>query len=283
MIVVDFSQVSIADLMASWKEIATSPDGFTKEIYMHIILNSIKSFKKKYRNKYGQIVIACDSRHYWRKDIFPWYKANRKKNREKIPVDWDLVFRFMNEIKTDIKENFPYPVLEVYGAEADDIIGVLCEEYGNQEDIMIISGDKDFRQLQRYQKVHQYAPAQKKALIETAPLRYLKEHTIRGDRGDGIPNVLSANDVFVTGTRQTVLSQKRFDAVWNASVLEMDEDVRKRFIMNEELVDLSRTPLNIKQEILTQFDEPVLGSMNKMRKYFMFNGMSKHMENIGDF
>lgn len=51
--------------------------------------------------------------------------------------------------------------------EADDIINSLVEytqEFGNYEKVMIISGDKDFAQLQKYSNVDQYSPITKSLL-----------------------------------------------------------------------------------------------------------------------
>ena len=95
-----------------------------------------------------------DSRHYWRRDFFPEYKANRRKGRKESSLDWDAIFECLNAIKEEIRINMPYKFLEVYGAEADDIIATICSEYA--EEIMIISGDKDFIQLQRFPNVKQY-------------------------------------------------------------------------------------------------------------------------------
>ncbi len=92
----------------------------------HMILNSIRMYNAKYREKYGQMVIAMDCGS-WRKKVFEHYKAKRKTTREASNIDWDGVYAALNNIRDEIRENLPFKVVEVRGAEADDIIGVLVE------------------------------------------------------------------------------------------------------------------------------------------------------------
>ena len=191
----------------------------SEDLVRHMVLNSLRAHNKKFRKEYGEMVIACDSGNVWRKQIFPNYKAGRKANREKSEHDWDAIFLCLNEIKDEIKDNLPYKFLEVYGAEADDIIGTLCATIS--EEIMIISGDKDFIQLQRFPNVKQFSPITKKTVNGTNPGGYLKEHVFRGDSGDGVPNVLSPDNTFTDGLRQRPLGKKKI-----ASWMEHDfEDV----------------------------------------------------------
>mgnify|MGYP003340665473 CR=1 FL=1 len=153
----------------------------------HMVLNSIKSFRNKYKKDYGELVIACDNRNYWRKQIFPYYKANRKKNIERSELNWKDIFDCLNKIKSELKEYFPYRIIEIEHAEADDVIAVLSHTYSRREKILIMSGDKDFQQLQRFSNVFQYDPVRKKQIVNSDPITFLKEHIIRGDPGDGIP------------------------------------------------------------------------------------------------
>ena len=195
MIIVDLNQVMISNFMmqiGSHTNIKVEED-----LLRHMILNSLRSYNTKFRKEFGDIIIACDDRKYWRREVFPYYKANRKKARDKSEIDWNSVFEVMHKIREELKEFFPYRVIQVDGAEADDIIGTLAQQFGNSnEKILVLSGDKDFIQLQTYMNVKQYDPVRKKYIQHNNPSQYIKEHIIRGDTGDGIPNFLSPDNCF---------------------------------------------------------------------------------------
>ena len=71
----------------------------SKEFLRHIILNQIKAIRKKFVDQYGEPVICMDSWcGYWRKDLFPYYKAKRKEAREASAINWNEVFSYINEI-----------------------------------------------------------------------------------------------------------------------------------------------------------------------------------------
>ena len=173
-----------------------------------MVLTSLRSYEKQYAEDYGEVVLAYDSRHYWRKDVFPFYKASRKKARAESSHDWTAIFEVLNKIRDEIREYFPYKVVEVHGAEADDVISTLCKNKGPKDKILILSGDKDFIQLQKYPGVRQYNPITKRPVSHDDPWQYIKEHVMRGDKSDGIPNFLSDDDTFVVGVDRN-LSVKR--------------------------------------------------------------------------
>ena len=207
MIIVDYSGVAIANLFAM--RISVS-EGLVR----HCILNSLRLYNAKYRREYGQMVLACDGGGTWRREMFPQYKASRKAARESGDIDWKEFFRILGNVRDEIRENLPFKVVHLQGVEADDIIATLTDstqEFGKHEPVMIISSDKDFVQLHRYKNVRQYSPMAKEFVKEKDPVRYLQEHVLRGDTGDGVPNVLSPDDVFVSGGRQTPLRAKLMD------------------------------------------------------------------------
>jgi hypothetical protein len=283
MILLDYSQICISNLM---QQVASSVT-FEENLIRHMVLNSIRMYKVKFGNKYGDLVICCDSRHYWRKEQFPYYKSNRKKTRNDSPLDWDAIFTSLNKIKEEIKENFPYKVLTVETAEADDIIGTGAIRYNQSEPILIISGDKDFAQLQRFPNVHQYAPIQKKFVQEPDPCRFLQEHILRGDAGDGIPNILSSDDCFIN-SRQTPLRQTKIDE-WLGSGVPLEELFRTNqkllanYQRNRMLVDLTQIPLNIKEKIIEEFDAPFTGTRKNLFGYFIKHNLKNLQEHITEF
>ena len=283
MILIDLNQVLISNLM---QQIGSNPKVKLDEgLIRHMVLNSLRSYAKQFRSKYGEIVIACDSKHYWRRDVFPFYKAHRKKDREKSEFDWHLIFETLNKIRDELKENFPYRVLEVDGAEADDIIAVITARMSPNEEILILSSDKDFVQLQKYPNVSQYSPILKRFVKTENPQEYIREHIIRGDKGDGIPNFLSPDNVFAIGERQKVINKKKL-AEWVQSDPKefCTTDVMLRgYKRNQMLVDLDYIPENIKEQIVVAYDTTKPGTKQKMLNYFIENRLKNLLEVIDEF
>ena len=281
MIIVDLTQVLIASLMASTRG---GQEPISEDLVRHIALKSLAMYRKKYKNKYGELVLADDSYNVWRKDVFPHYKANRKKSRDKDTKDWGQIFDCITVIREELKYNFPYKYIYISKCEADDIIGTLCEKYGDTENIMIISGDKDFQQLQRYSKVRQFSPITKKdiKLTQEQALEYLNDHIISGDTGDGVPNCLSQDDVFVSGSRQRPLSKKKRDTIKDPLVMN-DSEIDRNLERNRSLIDLSYIPSKYKKQILQEFDNVVVAPRGGLLTYFINNRLMDLQESIGDF
>ena len=286
MILIDYNQICIANLMMQLKHSELSED-----LIRHMILNSLRYNKQKFGKEFGELVICCDDKNYWRKDIFPYYKAHRKSDREKSPLDWNMIFETLNKVRDELKETFPYKVIRAQRAEADDIIASICHKYGHlgikngsAEPILILSSDKDFAQLQKYANVEQYSPNTKKWIRISNPERYLREHIMRGDRGDGIPNFLSKDSCFVNGERQKPLSIKKIDA-WAA--LEpsdfCDERMLRNYSRNETLVNLDYIPEWIQESIINQFDKYQEPDRKGLLSYFIKNKLRNLTEHIGDF
>jgi 5'-3' exonuclease len=249
-----------------------------------MILSTLLFYRRKFRDQYGDLVICCDSKKSWRKDIFPFYKANRKSTRAKDDIDWNGIFEVINSITQDLKSKFPYAVISVDQAEADDIIGVLSKNYYRNEKIMIVSSDKDFLQLQKYYSVEQYSPTQKKLLQSSSPYQYLKEHIMKGDRGDGIPNFLSDDDTYVTDKRSKKILKTKLEAWTNLDPTEFcNEKMMRGWKRNQQLVDLSHTPQDIKQKIVDQYDTYEYNQRDKLLNYFIQNKLRNLIEHIGDF
>ena len=197
MIIFDYNQVAISNLM---EQIGYSKTEVQEDLVRHMILNTIRTYVKKFKKTHGpEVILACDNKNYWRKELFPNYKASRKRVRETSGHDWNVIFECLNKIRDELKENSPYKVIEIDTCEADDIIATIVTKYSANEKIMILSSDKDFAQLQKFKNVEQYSPILKKYVKEELPSLQLKQLIIRGDKGDGIPNIMSPDDVFVTG------------------------------------------------------------------------------------
>ena len=286
MILLDLNQVMISNLMMQ-------PDllkGIDENMVRHMVLNSIRGYNVKFKEKYGEVIICTDSTKYWRKDIFPYYKAGRKKSREDSPFDWNLIFQTLNKIRDELKEYSPYRVLHVDKTEADDIIGTLCHKYGVQlnnsatEKILILSSDKDFMQLQKYTNVEQYSPMAKKFLKADDAEEFLKLHIIKGDTGDGIPNFLSEDDVIVAGVRQKAVTEKKLN-IWLKEEPQVfcDSDMLRRYKRNEALIDLSKVPAEYQENILNTYNSTPKKGREKLLTYFINNRMKLLIEHLQEF
>lgn len=294
-IIIDYNQVAISAFMG---EVGYRGGvDVNLPLLRHLIINTIRSYKTKYGAEFGDIVIACDNRNYWRRKVFPHYKAHRKVDREKSAFDWSSIFEALSIIREEIAENFPYPVIDVDGAEADDVIGTLAEysqTMGEADSLfdeptpvpyLIISGDHDFNQLQKWSNVKQYAPSLKKWIKIKEPAdKVLMEHIITGDRGDGVPNMLSADDCLVEGVRQKSIRKVKLEEWKNKPPEEwVTADMVHGYNRNQMLVDLSKTPKEIKTGIISNYTKQLGGDRSQILNYFIKNQMRNMIEVVSDF
>ena len=279
MILVDFSGIAIATIAVNKVN--------DESMLRHMILNSLRMYNKKFKDKYGQMVLACDSSS-WRRDYFPQYKANRRSGRDESDFDWAEAFRIMHQVKDEIKENFPYKVIHIDKCEADDIIATMVEhtqQFGQYEEVMIVSSDHDFKQLQKYDNVKQFSPMTKKFVEETHPRQNLQLKILTGDAGDGIPNVLSHDDTFVNGDRQTPLSKKKKEAILEdlaVGELLYAATWYRNYCRNETLIDLSKTPDELQEKIIDEFWITV-NNVGKTLPYLINKNMKMLIESAEEF
>lgn len=283
MILLDLSQVLISNLMV---QINNNPKAKIEEsLIRHIVLNSIRSYIKQFKSKYGDVVICCDSKKYWRRDVFPFYKSNRKKDRDASQFDWGLIFETLNKIREELKQNFPYRVIDVEGAEADDIIAVLAARYSPHEDVLILSSDHDFVQLQKYDNVKQYSPILKRFISTSNPEQFIKEHIIKGDRGDGIPNFLSPDNTFVLGERQKSLNKKKLIEWMNQHPTEFctTDEMKRGYARNKVLVDFDYIPEDIRKSIVDAYETVIPSTKMNMLNYFIDKKLKNLIEVADEF
>ena len=297
MLLVDYSQVALASILTFQRELKGT-ESEVKNLIRHVTLSTIKSYKKKYGKEYGELVICCDGRKYWRKEFFEQYKGSRKKNRDASDLDWKLIFDTLSEMRDDIAKHFPYRVIHVDRAEADDVIAVMTKwlqdnqliQQGLVEEtqkVLILSSDKDFKQLQLYPTVKQWSPMQKKYITATKQeIRdFMIEHIVKGDTGDGVPNILSKDDVFMIGERQKPMSAKRlaefidkgFDACKN-------DDERRNWHRNATLVDFKFIPEDVQKCIVdTYLSNKPTGDKMSVMQYLIDNKCRLLLDDIEDF
>lgn len=283
MILIDLNQVLLGGLMAQIN--AQKGIKIEEDLVRHMILNTLRYNIKQFKNEYGEVVLCCDNRKYWRKEYFPFYKAGRKKAREKSDLDWHLIFDMLAKFKQELREHFPYKVVDVEGAEADDIIGTLVPLYAPHQKILILSSDGDFLQLQRYgSNVKQYNPSMKKYVKSENPVVELKEKIIRGDKGDGIPNIFSPSDCFVRDLRQKAITKGIIEKYLNEDVDKWEsEEARVGFSRNATLIDLTNIPGELKDKIINTYDTVPVASRSGLLNYFIEKKLKNLMDVIEEF
>tara|TARA_B100000902_G_scaffold62782_1_gene69690 strand:- start:26 stop:871 length:846 start_codon:yes stop_codon:yes gene_type:complete len=281
MILVDMNQVTISNLMIQIKD-----EPLSEDLVRHMVLNSLRSYKTKFSKDFGELVLCYDDKHCWRKDYFPYYKQNRKKARSESSLNWNELFDILTKIQNELEENFPYKVLKINGAEADDIIAILSNKISSTpnlyEEILIISGDKDFIQLHQSDNVKQYSPTLKKFVVDENPEQYKFEHIVRGDKGDGVPNVLSQDTVFVEDLRQRPITKKKLTE-WKENGIPEGE-IKRNYQRNKTLIDFDSIPNELGELIYNMWvDKITQNDKSKILPYFMKHRLKELTEKLGDF
>lgn len=295
----------------------------TEDIIRHIFLNNISGLRKRYAKEFGdEMILACDGKGYWRKSFFPYYKFKRSENRAKSSLDWSLVFSCMDKIYNEIDENFPYKVVRVDGCEGDDVIAVLVKYFNETrfcdndttsnkeneyslinalsldeesrktpEPILIISADKDFLQLQTYPQVKQYSPVNKGYIREADAVEARYEKIIKGDAGDGVMNIWSPDDCFVTGKRQVPATAKKIQPLLESLKLsgklpdDLDSNIKRNFERNTKLIDLVnlQLPKGKEAEIIATYEEANVAPKSKLHSYFIKHQLRNLLGQIQNF
>jgi hypothetical protein len=285
MVLVDFNGLAISSIMGQ----LSNGEELSENLVKHVILNNLRMYRKKYpATKYDKLVIACDS-YSWRKDVYPEYKANRKTTRAKDKHDWTMIFNLIESTLDDIRANFPYAVIKIDKAEADDIIGALTIEKSMPllgEDVVIVSADKDFIQLQKYGHVIQWSPMFNKAIKDDNPVKYIFEHILKGDSSDGVPNVLSPDDCLVNHVRQTPMTKKKLAEWWEnrANLKEvMPTEVFRNYMRNREMIDLDRIPEHITHQAINDYEDYVYPPRANILPYLIEHRMKMLIDCADEF
>ena len=284
MILVDMNQVTLSNLMIQiGRNTEVDPD-----MVRHMVLNSLRGYRNRFNEEFGELVLCYDNKGNWRREYFPNYKHGRRKDRKASSLDWGAIFDTLHLIKQELQDNFPYKVLEVESAEADDIIAsvvrYVSESPSHYEKVLIVSGDKDFIQLQKHSFVTQYSPVLKKFVNGIDPEVYIKEHILKGDRSDGVPNFLSSDDCFVNQLRQRPISKKKL-STW----IDLDpedfcnEEMLRNYQRNRTLIDLEYAPKEIHEACVNTYLNSTVNDRSGLLNYFIKHRLKNHMDKIGEF
>lgn len=284
-ILIDFNQVMLAALFVS---IGNHHNiDVDENMIRHMFLNSLRANRKKFTEEFGEIIICADGKNSWRREIYPYYKAGRRKSREESELDWGELFRIINLIRSELDEHFPYKVIHIDHCEADDIIGTIIHEVGTElntggEQFLVLSGDKDYIQLQKYANVKQYDPVRKKWIQNSNPDKYLMEHILRGDGGDGVPNVLSADNTIAIGERQKAMTAKRMELLLQGPE-KMDELTLSRYHRNKMMIDLHSVPQKYKDLIKQEYEKNKEVGRSQLFNFFVSKKLKNLLTDIQDF
>lgn len=284
MILVDNSQVVMSSLFAQ-----RNLDYTDESLIRHMVLNTYRMYRKKFGREYGELVLCQEGKggeYSWRRKFFPHYKAARRESRKDNPEMWKRFYEIMDTIRSEVQEVFPYKNISVAGCEADDVISVIARNVHTTEPVLILSGDKDFGQLQIYPGVRQYSPMQKKFVPIENPKSFLFEHIVKGDSSDGVPNVLSDDDCFITdGKRQKPITRKRLEelqAAW-AETGAVPDAVAANWNRNETLISHLCIPPEYEARIMEEWNRPFTANRSKILGYMISKGLKNLISEIGDF
>ena len=298
MLISDFSQLAYAVVYAMKIDIQKGSDDEIMHIIRNGTLSMLRSYKRKFRDYSGQMVVACDGSRYWRYDIFPEYKASRKEKRKDDDMPWDVIKPCIDQLIDELSDVMPYKFIRHHAAEADDVCAIIVEDVVNKtpitigleetvDAVLLVNKDKDVQQLLKHPNVRMHSPyTQKFVTCEHQPKEFLRRLILTGDSGDGIPNIFSPIDAFVTKTRQSAATEKRMQPFLLAeNMLDVaDTDaIKNRLIMNTRLISFGAIPKNIRKEVVDMYHEPIKGSKMKLYSYLVKNGCDMLSDNVDEF
>lgn len=262
------------------------------------IVDEFVDFAQKYKSTYGDFIICLDdhSKPYWRKEVYPEYKASRKREREESEVNYNEVFKHIDYLVRVLKNFTNFKVIGVPGTEADDIIGLLTRKFARFEKVLILSPDKDFKQLHKLGDIRQYSSITNKWVVPEDVDGWMMEHVVLGDSTDNVPRIvdftnfteefkkhlkdkgqtISENEFYdadyqtqqniISGFEGEVFVRPRFGVTGIKKAikefgsldawLDSNPILRKAYERNKKLVLDSELPARVEAEILAAYTEP---------------------------
>jgi len=280
-ILVDYNNVITAGILATYHEVGGGE--ISEPFVRHMAMMFFQTYRKKYP-KHGEIILCCDGPNSWRKEHYPYYKANRVRDKDvdDSGFDWKEFYRVLNLVREEMKTRMPYKVIHIDRVEGDDGMGVLARNLKGPH--TVVSNDKDMGQLTRYEGVTIYSPLKGIEVKINDPERYLREHIIYGDKGDFVPNILSDDDVFVNpDKRQKSIFKKKLDGYMEGELTDHfpEENVKRNVLM----IDLEQIPQEYCDKIMASYEEQKEKKVTRSQiyDYFVEKRLAKLLEDIQNF
>ncbi len=225
------------------------------DYWRHLVVASVQAYVSK--SDYDRVIIAYDARHYWRKDIYPEYKGNRKKQRDDSIINFDnflpILDQFILEFKAIFKSLYH---IEIDNAEADDVAAVLTKHFSDSgESTELITTDKDFNQLLKLKNVSIFNPIKKEMVKCLNPEKELQIKCITGDRGD---NIFAIKPKCGPATAEKLLRSGQLAefVLMEESNLSTEQNLMvKNYKRNIQLIDFEYIPTTIKKSIINGYND----------------------------
>lgn len=275
MILIDTSQLILSEAAVEYMH---TPEKYNKSSLQKSVIKKIINVLKQYNRTFGGIVLCVDCPFKsWRHGVFEYYKFTRKAHKETMDFDWDKYFTYYNDILDSFRANLPVKIVMCQGAEGDDVIATLTKHFHTRENILIWSSDRDFLQLQKYNNVQQYSYKKKEMLRVDDPVMSLNEKIVQGDKGDGIPNCLSNDKVFVNGERQKRITDKvKFVLLENGKPPEQNapnREILENLERNRKLIDFDCIPIELDKSIIECYNTYIPPKKSDFQKFLLSNGL----------
>lgn len=292
-LIFDFSQIAYS---AKFQTDGKGSDLWQLNLWRSVVLKMLKKHIKNFNP--DDVVLAMDGKHSWRKDVDEYYKKNRYESK-KDNNDWISFYSEMNNFIDELINIFPYKCIKLENVEGDDIIAILTQKIPGE--IVIISSDHDLTQLMLYNKnITIFNPIKNEEIpfYSESELKLIQEtHIIKGDTGDGVPNIFSDRNTFtVKGKRQKVTSSKKLNSILERGIndyLKLDtttsikekEKIIKNYQLNYKLVvlKLDNIPNNHIENVMNEYNKKIVYDVENIKSYLKSKRMVTLFENINEF
>jgi len=284
-LIIDYNNIS---LMACFsKDCGMQTDEPNYRIWEFMVFERIYDYIRKFKN-ITEVIIAQDNKQYWRRKYWPRYKEKRAEQKEKMDVDWDTFYSYMNKLFIDIKNHFPFKCINIKYCEADDTIGHLGLTLNR--DIVILSSDSDYKQLLT-KRVKCFSPYTQKYLECKDPEKFLLESCLMGQAKDAIFNVITPED-YPIELRKPGFGPKKLET-WISTGLDimLNKKIKynkptykgevlpkDRFHRNQVLMDFRKIPKVLTKEIDVTYNTYELPEIGKSYDFFVQKNWNRFLQ-----
>jgi len=224
------------------------------------VIKSIRNLKIAYPNH--KLLVLWDGHAQWRYDLHPDYKSNRGKDaaslerREKYRLQRPHIQRALSLLGVS--------QMTCSSAEADDLAGYTSRQYG--EEILLVSGDKDWLQLVN-ERTSWFDPRFDKKVNHAnffdmtgylTPQAFLQGKALQGDTSDVIPGVGGIGEKgapeFLAEFQSvprffSLVDEGKFVPKKKAHINLASEEGRAKFTRNMALMNLLNVPTPKREDI----------------------------------